>query len=82
MAHVIASLKWSDFQETVFWKLHDYCKHVLLEEEIDANIRLKFICDCLSDISHLMKQKGLTINDIRTSFTTIIKKSLQIKTSV
>lgn len=68
-------LKWCVFQETIYWKLCHYYKHVLLEEEIDANIRLKCICDCLSEVSHLMKQKGLTVNDIKTtSYTTIIKK--------
>lgn len=44
VAHVVAGLKWSDFQETDSWKLRHYCiKHVLSEGEIDADIRLKFI---------------------------------------
>lgn len=58
LAHVIRSLKWSVFEETVSWVLHHYCKHVLYEGEICANIRLK-----------LMKQN----NTSTTSFTTIIR---------
>lgn len=58
-AHVVTRLKWGVFQENCFLEVVPIITNMsLLEDQIDANIRLECIRDCLSEVSHLMKQKG------------------------